>query len=65
MIRFINLFYVILHVVKHMSEETKTVSFRLPASLYRQLLEIAHKNMLSVSDVIRQAIKQYVEKVRE
>jgi len=48
-----------------MEEETRTVSFRLPASLYRQLLEIAHRNMMSVSDVIRQAIKQYIEKVRE
>jgi len=48
-----------------MSEETKTVSFRLPASLYRQLLEIAHRNMLSVSDVIRQALIEYTRKVRE
>jgi len=48
-----------------MEEETKTVSFRLPASLYRQLLEIAHKNMLSVSDVIRQALIEYTKKVKE
>jgi metal-responsive CopG/Arc/MetJ family transcriptional regulator len=48
-----------------MEEEAKTVSFRLPASLYRQLLEIAHRNMLSVSDVIRQALIEYTKKVRE
>jgi len=40
----------------------RTISFRCSDELYRVLLRIAHEKMLSVSDVVRQAILMYIEK---
>jgi Ribbon-helix-helix protein, copG family. len=40
----------------------RTISFRCSDELYRTLLRIAHEKMLSVSDVVRQAILMYIEK---
>jgi predicted transcriptional regulator len=53
-----------------MSEERpeiklRTVSFRVTDFLYRELLMLANTKLLSVSDIIRQAILEYIEKERK
>ena len=53
-----------------MSEEKpeiklRTVSFRVTDYLYRELLMLANAKLLSVSDIIRQAILEYIEKERK
>jgi predicted transcriptional regulator len=53
-----------------MSEERpeiklRTVSFRVTDYLYRELLMLANAKLLSVSDIIRQAILEYIEKERK
>jgi predicted transcriptional regulator len=43
----------------------RTVSFRVTDYLYRELLMLANAKLLSVSDIIRQAILEYIEKERK
>jgi len=38
-----------------------TVSVRIPREMYKALLDEARKKLVSVSDVIRQALLEYLE----
>ena len=48
-----------------MEEGVRVVCVRIPDEMYRQLLSIARNKLVSVSDVIREALRKYLEGVKE
>jgi len=46
-------------------QEYVVVSFRIPRDVYVTMLELAHKKLCSVSDIIREAILEYIGEKNE
>jgi len=42
--------------------KTYTISFRVPEKLYFELMELSEKEQVSISELIRYAIKSYIKK---
>ena len=46
-------------------QDEKVISFRLPSTLYKKLEEIAEKEDRKVSNVVRIAVKEFLERGRK